>query len=166
MLSEAYPGLAPIYGIIASLTFSAAYSICNVFMSSISKKWNKRIMLAVGAFMFSASSIVAGCVDSLVIFAAMRVLFGMFASAINVPIYQLIASNFPIEQRSTANAIENTGYYIGAGLASLNVITIKQYGWRGMYKLMGTFGILIALACAVFIKNPSTQSTEDAKTNE
>jgi sugar phosphate permease len=125
MLSEAYPGLAPIYGIVASLMFSVAYSISNIFMSSISKKWNKRLMLAIGVFMFSASSVVAGLVNSLTVFALMRLIFGMFASAINVPIYQLIASNFPIEFRTTANAIENTGYYIGAGIASFMVLVIK-----------------------------------------
>lgn len=33
MLSAAYPNLAPIYGIVASLMFSAAYSTSNIVMS-------------------------------------------------------------------------------------------------------------------------------------
>ena len=87
MLSKSYPALGPIYGLVASLMFSAAYSTSNIFMSSVSKNWNKRIMLAVGALLFSMTSIIAGSVDSLLVFGIMRFLFGIFASAINTPIY-------------------------------------------------------------------------------
>lgn len=34
MISKAFPGLQPIYGIVASLMFSIAYSFSNIFMSS------------------------------------------------------------------------------------------------------------------------------------
>ena len=57
----------------------------------------------------------------------------------------MIASNFPAKYRTRANAIENAGYYIGAGLASLLVIVIKNYGWRSMYYLMGSSGIALGL---------------------
>ena len=154
MLSKAYPALGPMYGIIASLIFSAAYSISNVFMSSLSKRTDKRVMLSLGALMFSMTSVVSGGTDSLFLFAYSRVLFGICASAINVPIYQLIASNFPIEYRSTANAIENSGYYLGSGVASLMVLIIKAKGWSAMYLTIGCLGVMVAVACALFIKNP------------
>ena len=105
MLSVAYPGLAPIYGIVASLMFSAAYSTSNIVMSQIFQDWNKKKMLAAGVILFSLSSVTAGTVNSLFVFALMRFLFGLSASAINTPIYEMIAQNFPIEYRSTANAI-------------------------------------------------------------
>ena len=84
-----------------------------------------RVMLGLAIIGFSSTSLVAGAFDSVIIFAMMRFLFGVCASAINAPIYQMIAANFPIEKRSTANAIENSGYYIGAALSSFNVIIIK-----------------------------------------
>lgn len=82
-------------------------------------------MLAVGVIGFSATSLVAGTVNSLTVFAACRFFFGLFASAINAPIYQLIATNFPPEFRATANSIENSGYWLGAGIASFMVLIIK-----------------------------------------
>ena len=82
-------------------------------------------MLAVGVIGFSATSLVAGTVNSLTMFAACRFFFGLFASAINAPIYQLIATNFPPEFRATANSIENSGYWLGAGIASFMVLIIK-----------------------------------------
>lgn len=54
----------------------------------------------------------------------MRFLYGLFASAINVPIYQLIANNFSPKYRSIANAVETSGYWIGNGLTSLVVLII------------------------------------------
>lgn len=157
MLQAAYPQLQPIYGLVASLMFSAAYSTSNIFVSSLSKNWNKRVMLAVGVIGFSSTSLIAGSVNSLAIFAFMRFLFGIFASAINAPIYQLIATNFPPEFRATANSIENSGYFLGAGVASFMVLIIKNYGWRAMYFTMGGAGVLLGLMCALFIKNPIVQ---------
>lgn len=87
MLVAAYPQLIPIYGIVASLMFSAAYSTSNIVMSSQSKNWNKKWMLAIGAIGFSMTSVIAGYSNSLVVFALMRFCFGVFASAINAPIY-------------------------------------------------------------------------------
>ena len=154
MLVAAYPQLIPIYGIVASLMFSAAYSTSNVFMSSQSKNWNKKWMLALGAIGFSLTSLIAGGSNSLMVFALMRFCFGICASAINAPIYQMIATNFPPEYRTTANAIENSGYWLGAGLASFMVLIIKNSGWRAMYYTMGSFGIVLGGLTLAFVKNP------------
>jgi hypothetical protein len=74
----------------------------------------------------------------------------------------MIASNFPAKYRTRANAIENAGYYIGAGLASLLVIVIKSFGWRAMYYLMGVSGFGLGLAMSFLIKNnPVVTEPED-----
>ena len=39
VMQAAFPGLAPIYGLVASLAFSAAYSTSNIVMSANSKNW-------------------------------------------------------------------------------------------------------------------------------
>lgn len=111
-------------------------------------------MLAIGVIGFSSTSLIAGSSNSLAIFATCRFFFGLFASAINAPIYQLIATNFPPEFRATANSIENSGYWLGAGIASFMVLIIKQWGWRAMYFTMGGAGLTLGLICAFFIKNP------------
>ena len=87
MLQAAYPQLGPIYGLVASLMFSAAYSTSNIFMSSQSKNWNKRVMLGLGVVCFSLTSLIAGASNSLAVFAIMRFFFGLAASSINAPIY-------------------------------------------------------------------------------
>jgi sugar phosphate permease len=83
----AFPDLAPIFGIVASLMFSIAYSSSNIFMSALSTKWNKRAMLAVAILGFTCTTLVSGATSSLLLFATMRFMYGVFASAINTPIY-------------------------------------------------------------------------------
>lgn len=109
-------------------------------------------MLVAGTFLFSATSIIAGVTNSFYLFAAMRMALGMFSAFINTPIYKMIADNFKPGQRARANAIENTGYYFGGGLASLLVIIIKNYGWRNMYLFLGGAGIFLSFLMQIFIK--------------
>lgn len=125
VITVAFPEFAAVYGLVASLMFSAAYCTNNIFMSSLSKNWNKKIMLTIGVMGLSACSLISGGRESLLAFAAFRFLFGLCSSAINVPIYTMIASNFPLKYRSTANSIENCGYWLGNGLASFNVAILK-----------------------------------------
>jgi ACS family D-galactonate transporter-like MFS transporter len=159
MIQAAFPELSSVYGIVASVMFSLAYSTSNIFMGNASKSWNKKVMLGMALIGFSLTSITSGLTNSLAIFAGLRFLFGIFASAINAPIYQLIATTFPIEYRSTANSIENLGYRFGAMFASFMVIIIKNFGWRAMYLGMGTFGVALGIVALLVIKNPEVQST-------
>lgn len=69
----------------------------------------------------------------------------------------MIATNFPPEYRTTANAIENSGYWLGAGFASFMVLIIKSFGWRAMYYTMGSFGIVLGGLTLAFVKNPVIQ---------
>lgn len=161
MMRKAFPDLAPVFGIVASLMFSIAYSSSNIFMSALSTDWNKRIMLAVALIGFSCTTLVAGATNSLLVFASMRFLYGAFSSAINAPIYQVIANNFPPEMRSTANSVENLGYKIGMGVSSLSVLVIRKWGWRAHYFLMGGFGVLVGLVALLFVKNPSLAESEE-----
>lgn len=166
MLQAAFPNLAPIYGIVASLMFSVAYSFTNIFMSALSGQWNKKRMLIAGVTLMSLTSIVSGSTSSLLVFAFMRFCYGMFASAINAPIYQLIATNFPPKYRSTANAIETSGYWIGNALASLMVLIIKFFGWRAMYYFMGSIGITLGAIVLAFVKNPTTPSLKEIEQDQ
>lgn len=111
-------------------------------------------MLVIGVMGFSLSTLVAGAAPTLLVFAMARFFFGCFASAINVPIYEIVAANFPEERRSTANSFVDSGVYFGAGFASLMLLIIKNYGWRVMYFTMGSFGLLLAFLIMTLVKNP------------
>lgn len=149
------------YGAVADVSVGVAYGILNLFMSDLSKGWNKKWMLGIGVLGFASSTMLAGMTNSLLLFAGMRFIFGAFASAINAPIYQLIASNFPIEYRTSANAVEASGYHLGAGVASLMALIIRGYGWRAMYMCMGSAAFTLGLLVLLFVKNPVLPKSQE-----
>lgn len=160
MIRAQFPELIPIFGLVGSGLFGLPYCCNNVVMSAKSKKWNKKLMLSVALFGMSLSMLGTWASNSLTQFAFNRFLFGVFSAGINAPIYQLIATNFPQKYRSTANAIENSGYFVGAGLASFMIIAIKNYGWRFAYLLSGISGMTLFVLNLLFIKNPAASDPE------
>lgn len=81
-------------------------------------------------------------------------MLGATSSACNPASYGIIAEYFPPNYRSTANAIETAGSYVGGGISSFCVILIAKYGWRGMYKIIGVAGVLMGIAQILLVKEP------------
>ena len=50
MIRAMYPGLVPVFGLVASGLFGTAYACTNVVMSQKSKFWNKKMMLSTALF--------------------------------------------------------------------------------------------------------------------
>lgn len=121
-------------------------------------------MLGIGILGFASSSLIAGATNSLILFAAMRFTFGLFSAAINAPMYQLISANFPLKYRTTANAVEASGYHLGAGVASFMALIIRSSGWRAMYRCMGSFAFTIGVLIMLFVKNPKIEKKAEVDT--
>ena len=121
------------FGYISSFVFSVPYSILGVWGGVLSGKVNRKVMLGISCILWSATSVGAGYVNSFAFFILMRALLGSFESACNPASYSIIADYFPPSYRSTANAIETSGSYVGGGIASFSVILIAKYGWRACY---------------------------------
>ena len=100
------------------------------------------------------TSLTGGYTTIFPLFAACRLLYGLSAGAINAPIYQLIAANFPQEYRTSVNAVETSGYQWGAGIVSLSILMVAKYGWRSVYYAMGSTSLLMGLISAILVKNP------------
>jgi len=130
MLRVAYPLMGQYYGIIASLLFSVSYSTVGVFAGNMTKVMSRKMILGVSCILWSMSTFSAGFFNSFLVFCAMRFLCGGFATCSNPSSFGLLADYFPPERRSLANAIESSGTYVGAALASCSIVLIKNYGWR------------------------------------
>lgn len=115
---------------------------------------SRKGLLGLACILWSATTFGAGAVNSFGFFCLMRFALGGFESACNPASYSLIADYFPVAYRSTANAIETSGSYVGGGLASLSIILIKKYGWRVMYQILGGVGVLMGLATLVLVREP------------
>ena len=79
---------------------------------------------------------------------------GFFEAFIGPSAYSLIGDYFPPEIRTTAIGCYAFGIYIGVALSSLIVIMITYLGWRLAYGITGLIGVVIGIACFIFIKDP------------
>ena len=154
MIRAAYPQIVNYYAIIASFLFSLSYSTVGVFAGNMTKTMSRKVMLGMACILWSCSTFGAGAIPSFGAFCLMRFLCGGFATCSNASSFGLLADYFPPERRSLANAIESSGTYVGAAMASCSVILIKNFGWRTMYKITGVFGMLIGLAVLLLVKEP------------
>lgn len=154
MIRVAYPLMVNYFGIIASFLFSLSYSTVGVFAGNLSKTMSRKVMLGLSCILWSCCTFGAGYFNTFGAFCLMRFLCGGFATCSNSASFGLLADYFPPERRSLANAIESSGYYVGAALASSSIIIIKKFGWRAMYMTTGVFGILCGLAVLLLVKEP------------
>ena len=154
MIRVAYPLMVNYFGIIASFLFSLSYSTVGVFAGNLSKTMSRKVMLGMACILWSCCTFGAGYFNSFLAFCIMRFMCGGFATCSNASSFGLLADYFPPERRSLANAIESSGYYVGAALASSSIVLIKNFGWRAMYKATGVFGIICGLSVLLFVKEP------------
>lgn len=125
MISAAYPQMAGSFGLISSFVFSLPYVFLGVWAGILSGRVNRKYFLGLSCIAWSATAIGMGAVPSFGAFVLFRFLLGAFESPCNPNSYSLIADYFPPQYRSTANAIETSGSYVGGGLASLCVLLVK-----------------------------------------
>lgn len=154
MLSLTYPKLQQYYGLICSLFFSIPYSVFGIFSGTLTETRNRKVLLGVACLGWSLSTYFVGAYDSLIVFTILRFTLGIFCSMNNPASYALIADYFPLKYRSTANAIQSSGEYVGSCLASTMVILIKKFGWRAMYRIQGIGGVLFGLITLLAMKEP------------
>ena len=155
MISSMYPQMHVYYGLISSFVFSASYSTLGVWAGVLSGKMSRKWLLGISCILWSATTYFAGVVPSFAFFCLMRFCLGGFESACNPASYSLIADYFPPNYRSTANAIETAGSYVGGGIASFCVILIAKFGWQAMYRIIGGAGMIGGLLSILLIKEPA-----------
>lgn len=154
MLSASYPQMYTYFGLVSSFVFSSSYSVLGVWAGVLSEKVNRKWLLGISCILWSATTFFAGIVPSFVFFCLMRFMLGATSSACNPASYSIIADYFPPNYRSTANAIETAGSYVGGGIASFCVLLIAKFGWRGMYQIIGAAGMIMGALSIVMIKEP------------
>jgi len=154
------------YGLISGAAFTIAFSVSGVFAGQLVDKYSRRILLGIACILWSASNLVTGTVNSFALMIAMRFLLGVLQSFNNPSSLTLLADYFPLERRSTVNSVQNAGIYIGSGLSSLGklliyplnfllgIIAIRNKGWRWLFNLMGSLGILVGISILLFVKEP------------
>jgi MFS family permease len=141
----------PLIGFVSGALFALPLSISGIFAGVIVSSVNRKWMLCLGCIVWSAITFLQGYIDSFVAFCVLRSLMGVAMSVCNPLAYSLIRDYFPPSKRATANSLYSSAIYVGNALASLNIIFIKEYGWRNGYMAIGILGITLAFFGIIII---------------
>ena len=101
--------------------------------------------------------------------AATRSLNGLIATRIGVGVFEapcfpansrVLATWFPQRERARANAVYSFGQYVGLGFLSVPLFWITQrFGWRGLFIVVGLFGMAFGVVWWLLYRNPTESST-------
>ena len=75
--------------------------------------------------------------------------------------FSMISDTFPKNKQPLATSVLTAGPYLGSALSCLSVIGVGIVGWRGVFNVMGAFGIAIGLLQLFTVKEPERCAMEE-----
>ena len=135
-----YPDIKANFGYLSGVAFTLSFAVCGIFGGVIADKLNRAAVIGVACLCWSACTVFTGVIDSFAMLFVFRFLLGIFESMFNPCSYSIIADYFHTDFRATANALFNSGIYLGGALASLSNLIINKWGWRSGYIITGIIG--------------------------
>jgi ACS family D-galactonate transporter-like MFS transporter len=169
VLGIAAPALSRELGLTAGqmgLAFSAfswSYALLQIPGGIFLDRFGTRVTYTIAVVCWSVFTALMGVVRSLNGLLLMRVGVGIFEAPCFPANSRVLATWFPQHERARANAIYSFGQYVGLGFLSVPLFWItQQFGWRGLFFIVGGLGVLIGLLWWRLYHNPSESTTANA----
>jgi MFS transporter, ACS family, D-galactonate transporter len=145
---------APMMGIAFS-AFSWSYALLQIPGGIALDRFGTRATYFVALFFWSAFTAAMGGVRSLTGLVLTRIGVGTFEAPCFPANSRILASWFPQNERARANSIYSVGQYAGIGFLSVPLFWITQtFGWRGLFIVVGSIGILFAFLWRAVYRDP------------
>lgn len=119
-----YPDLTDYIGILTGIAFTASFATMGIFGGVIADRYKRVLILGVACILWSACTFGTGIIDNFIMLFVFRFLLGVFEAWFNPCSYSIISDYFHPDYRATANALFNSGIYLGGALASLSNLII------------------------------------------
>ena len=169
VLGVAAPALTKELGLTAGqmgLAFSAfswSYALLQIPGGIFLDRFGTRITYTVAVVCWSICTALMGAVRSLGGLLVMRIGVGVFEAPCFPANSRILATWFPQHERARANAIYSFGQYVGLGFLSVPLFWItQQFGWRGLFLIVGGLGVLFGALWWRLYHNPAESTTANA----
>jgi len=152
-------GLGPVQMGLLFSAFAWSYAIANLPGGWLVDRFGARVIYGVAQFAWSASTLGLGLVSGLSALFGLRFAVGL-AEAPAFPVNNCVVTTwFPQGERGRATSTYAMGQYIGSAMFSpLLFWMASRFGWRSVFWVTGTAGIVSALTWFIVYRDP-TQST-------
>jgi MFS family permease len=153
------------FGFLMAL-FMWVYAICSPVGGYLADRYNRRRMVILSLFIWSAMTCLTGCAHTFNQMAWTRALMGI-SEAFYIPAaLALIADFHPGSTRSRAIGVHMCGIYAGQTLGGIGGYIADGSSWRNAFYWFGAAGVLYAIFLTIFLKDRGISTSESAEKKE
>jgi len=135
--------------------FSWTYALSQIPGGVVLDKLGTRITYALSLSLWSLFTLLHGAVSSVGGLVAMRLGLGVAESPCFPTNSRVLSTWFPQDERARANSVYAVGQYTGlAFFAPLLFWIISAWGWRALFYIFGSVGILYSIVWYMLYRDP------------
>lgn len=143
------------------------YALANLPAGWLVDKFGPKKMFAWASGLWSIVTIICGFLNTYSMFYAMRVVLGVVESPFFTAGLKTTQTWFSKDERGVPVSIINTGSQIANAIAPpLLTILMLTMSWRGMFIVIGVFGLLVTAVWLKVYRNPTAKEIEIIKGKE
>lgn len=140
-------------------SFFAGYALMQMPGGWLADRFGARKVLIASVVMWSIFTGLTGAAWSMASMILIRFLFGIGEGGFQPASSKIIATIFPVKERSRAMSVMlSSSAIVGLFSPILSVWMIQTMGWRTMFLVIGAIGAIIAFLFWRYIKLPQTDS--------
>jgi MFS transporter, ACS family, D-galactonate transporter len=166
VLGIAAPSLTRDLGLTAAemgLVFSAfswSYALLQIPGGIFLDRFGTRLTYFIAVVCWSLFTALMAAVRSLNLLILTRIGVGVFEAPCFPANSRILATWFPQQERARANGVYSFGQYVGLGFLSVPLFWLtERFGWRGLFIIVGGFGVAFGLAWWMLYRNPSESTS-------
>lgn len=136
--------------------FGWTYAVLQIPGGIMADRYGARIVYTFSLIAWSAVTVLQGFSTGFIMLLLLRLLVGVF-EAPSYPINnRIVTSWFPDKERASAIAMYTSGQFIGLAFLAPALTAIQQYaGWKGLFIITGSIGILWGIIWYFIYRDPS-----------
>jgi MFS transporter, ACS family, D-galactonate transporter len=143
--------------------FSWSYAALQIPGGIFLDRVGTRLTYFLSVSLWSLFTSAMGAVNSLGLLLATRVGLGVFEAPCFPANSRILATWFPQRERARATAVYSVGMNFGLGFLSVPLFWLtQQFGWRGLFFIVGGLGIVFSFVWWALYRNPSESTTANA----
>jgi len=140
--------------------FSWSYAALQIPGGIFLDRFGTRFTYFISIALWSFFTALMGIVQSLGALIATRIGVGIFEAPCFPANSRILATWFPQHERARANSVYSVGMNFGLGFLSVPLFWItQQFGWRGLFFIVGGVGIVFSFVWWFLYHNPSDSRT-------